>query len=96
MNVLAIIEIIFDKFTVRDALEEADAPAPTTKKPKTARKDRHSAPVGGAYGAAEVGAAGLDPTSTAGLSIAGLTNIWKSLGVQWSGSDCKVMWDEMK
>ena len=72
MNVLAIVEIIFDKFTVRDALEEAAAPAPAAKKPKTARKDRHSAPVGGAYGAAEVGAAGLDPTSTAGLSIAGL------------------------
>ena len=49
-NVLSIIEIIFDKFTVADSLGAAVvAPSdpPPAKKAKTARKDRHSAPVAG-------------------------------------------------
>ena len=56
-NVYAILDIIFDKQTVGEALVEASEPAPAAKKPKTARKDRHSAPVAGGYGAAEVSAA---------------------------------------
>ena len=65
-NVLAILEIIFDKSTVAEALDEA---APVAKKPKTARKDRHTAP-GAGYGAEEVRAAenaGLNPTGTGDL-----------------------------
>jgi hypothetical protein len=49
-NVLSIIEIIFDKFTVADSLGAAVvAPSdpPPAKKAKTARKDRHSAPIAG-------------------------------------------------
>jgi hypothetical protein len=46
-NVLAIIDIIFDKATVSTELEAA-GPAPA-KKAKTARKDRHTAPVAGGY-----------------------------------------------
>ena len=74
-NVYAILDIIFDKQTVGEALAEASEPAPAAKKPKTARKDRHSAPVAGGYGAAEVSAAeaaGLNVTGTEGLSVAGL------------------------
>jgi hypothetical protein len=66
-NILAIVEIIFDKRTVADSFEQEAAPP---KKAKTARADRHKA--GGAgprFGGAEVGpgAAG-----TSGLSISGL------------------------
>ena len=55
-------------------LEAAAADPPPAKKPKTARKDRHTAPVGGGYGAAEVQASGVDPTSTSHLSIDELLN----------------------
>ena len=73
-NVLAIIERIFDKHTVADALDAAAEPPP--KKPKaTARKYRHSAPTVGGYGAAEVAAAkaaGVDTDTAATISTAGL------------------------
>ena len=69
-NILAIIELIFDKHTVADSLAAAtDSSPPSAKKPKTARKDRHTAPIAGGYGAAEVCESGLDPASTAHLSI---------------------------
>ena len=55
-------------------LEAAAADPPPAKKPKTARKDRHTAPVGGGYGAAEVQASGVDPMSTSHLSIDELLN----------------------
>jgi hypothetical protein len=69
-NILAIIELIFDKHTVADSLAAAtDSSPPLAKKPKTARKDRHTAPTVGGFGAAEVRESGLDPASTAHLSI---------------------------
>ena len=79
-NVLAIIEIIFDKHTVQaDLAAAADpTPPPAAKKPKTARKDRHTAKVAGGYGAAEVAAAekaGLDAVGTSQLSVDELQGI---------------------
>ena len=49
-NVYAILDIIFDKQTVAEALEDASEPATAAKKPTTARKDRLSASVVGGYG----------------------------------------------
>ena len=70
-NILAICELIFDKHTVADSLTDAasDPPPPPVKKAKTARKDRHTAPIAGGFGAAEVVAAGVQPTDTAHLSL---------------------------
>ena len=65
-NVLAICESIFDKSTVADSIAEVPAKKP---KPKTARKDRHTAPVAGGYGASEVTAGRVDPSDTSHLSI---------------------------
>ena len=73
-NVLAIVEIIFDKHSVTSALDAAATDIPA-KKPKTARKDRHTAQVAGGYGAAEVRSAeeaGLNPAGTDSLSISRL------------------------
>ena len=72
-NVLAIIEIIFDKHSVA-AMEAAAPNAP--KKAKTARKDRHTAHVPGGLGAGEVAAAadevGQGPAGTSHLTLSGL------------------------
>ena len=69
-NVLAICEIIFDKHSVAASLASVEVDPPPAKKPKaTARKDRHTAPVSGGYGAAEVGASGVDPAGTSHLSL---------------------------
>ena len=46
-------------------------PAPPKKK-KTARKDRHTSTAAGGYGAAEVAAAGIDPSDTSHLSLSDL------------------------
>ena len=67
--------IIFDKSSVAASLATAAEPsaAPPAKKPKaTSRKDRHSAPIAGGHGQAEVQAARVDPKSTDHLSIADL------------------------
>ena len=73
-NILAFCELVFDKHTVADSLTAAAEPdQPPAKKAKaTSRKDRHKAPISGSVGAAEVAAAGIDPTSTAHLSLDGL------------------------
>ena len=68
-NVLAIVEIIFDKGMVAVA-DELEAAAPPPKKKATARKDRHTG--GAALGAAEVAAAeaaGLDPAGSGSVSL---------------------------
>ena len=70
MNVLTIVDIIFDKLTVAVALDAAAPP----KKPKTGRKDRHTAS-SSTYGAAEVDAAGIDPAQTLHLSISELQKV---------------------
>ena len=70
-NVLAIIELIFDKTTVAAAIVDAAEP-PTAKKDKTARKDRHMALIAGGFGAAAVGAAGIDGATTSSVSISDL------------------------
>jgi hypothetical protein len=69
-NVLAIIDIIFHKLTLDELLSATD-PVPAAKKPKTAksRKDRHTAPMAGGYGATEVEEAGIDPSDASHLSL---------------------------
>jgi hypothetical protein len=75
-NILAICEIIFDKHSVADCLaDESPDPPPPPKKPKTARKDRHTAPVQGGYGASEVtpaaaGTSHLSVDALAGSEVA--------------------------
>ena len=71
-NVLAIVERIFDQTTVAQSLEAAADPPPKKSK-ATSRKDRHTAPVAGGYGAGEVAAAraqGVDMDT--GVTISGL------------------------
>jgi hypothetical protein len=69
-NVLAICEISFDKHSVAASLAAVEVAPPPAKKAKaSSRKDRHSAPVQGGHGAAEVAAAGVDPTNTSHLSL---------------------------
>ena len=68
-NVLAICEIIFDKHSEAASLAAVQVTPPPAKKAKQARKDRHTAPVQGGHGAAEVAAAGVDPTDTSHLSL---------------------------
>ena len=67
-NVLAIIDIIFDKRTVAEKLGDSAPAAPPAKKPKTARKDRLTASLPGVYRSLEV-EPGIDPSSTDHLSL---------------------------
>jgi hypothetical protein len=73
-NTLAICEIIFHKSNVAASLDAAadSTPAPPPKKPKTARKDRQTAPIKGGFGAKEVESAGIDPSDTSHLSLTDL------------------------
>lgn len=70
-NILAIIDIIFHKSTLEDSLS-ATNPLPVAKKPKTARKDRHTAPIAGGYGTTQVEEAGINPSDTSHLSLTAL------------------------